>query len=508
MEQKKNNRTKRAPVIVVMGHVDHGKSTLLDYIRKTNVVAGEAGGITQRISAYEVIHKDREGNERKITFLDTPGHESFSKMRSRGSKVADIAVLVVSAEEGVKPQTIEAYKAITESGIPCIVAINKIDRPGANVEKTKNSLVEHNIYLEGLGGEIPWVAISAKSGQGIEELLDMMLLVADLAELSGNTDMRGEGVVIEAHRDTKEGISATLLIKEGSIKKGMFVNAGKSVAPVRMMEDFSGKRVDESSFSSPVRLVGFNSVPHAGERFTAHTTKKEAEEAAKAHVTKAKDKTGVEAPHATEKTTEKESIPLVPIILRADAQGSIEAIEHEIGKIKHDRVEVRVVQKTVGDVSEGDVKLALGSPLSIVLGFNVGADSAAKDLAERHGIQIHTFDIIYKLAEWLEKEIRDRTPHVDVEESTGRAIVLKIFNKTKNKQVVGGRVDSGKLKVGSTIQIIRRDNRLGTGTVINLEQRKLKVKEVEEGNEFGAQIESRIELSPKDVIESFVLVKK
>ncbi len=503
MSTENAQKEKRAPVVVVMGHVDHGKSALLDYIRKTNVVEKEAGGITQHISAYEVEHQGKDGVQR-ITFLDTPGHESFKAMRSRGSKVADIAILVVSAEEGVKTQTLEAFRAIQESGIPTVVAINKIDRPEANVERTKTNLLENEIYLEGMGGDIPFVPISAKTGEGVDDLLDMILLVADISELTGDTNEAAQGVVIEAHRDTKKGISATLLIKNGSLKKGMFVQAGGSVAPVRIMEDFTGKAINEATFSSPIRIVGFDSVPHAGDHFTVYSTKKEAEAEAAAHQA---PEVSTQAPHTVSEEEDADTIQ-VPIILRADVLGSLEAIEHEIGKIHHDRVDIKIVQKNVGDISEGDIKTAQGSPHSLVIGFNVGIDSAARDLAQRNDIEPHIFDIIYKLTEWLEEKVQSEAPKVETEEVTGSATILKVFSKTKNKQVVGGRVDSGVLKVGTTVHISRRGNRIGTGTILTLQQQKAESKTVEEGNEFGTQIDSRIELAPKDIVESFILVKK
>jgi len=504
MKQKKENKIKRPPVIVVMGHVDHGKSALLDYIRKTNVVDSEAGGITQHISAYEVEHKNKGGETQKITFLDTPGHESFSKMRARGSKVADIAVLVVSAEEGVKPQTLEAYKAITESGIPFIVAINKIDKPDANIERTKTSLLENGIYLEGMGGEVPWVPISAKRGDGVDDLLDMMLLVSDMAELTGDSEKAAEGIVIESHRDMQKGISATILIKDGSIKKGDFVRAGESISPVRIMEDFTGKKIDAARFSSPVRIIGFNKVPQSGEMFEVYSSKKDAEQAVLAFTSQ------IEVHEDTKHVSpdDENELTTIPVVLRADVLGTIEAIEHEIDKIPCERTVIKIVQKNVGNVSEGDIKLALGSPNMLIIGFNVGIDVGAKDLAVRNNIEVHLFDIIYKLAEWLEGEIKHKTPEVDVEEATGSATLLKVFSKNKDKQVVGGRVDSGSIKVGATVNIIRRDNRIGTGVIMSLQQQRSDSKEVEEGNEFGAQIDSRVELAHNDVLESFVIVKK
>src|SRR5574343_1923601 len=248
-------KTNRPPVVVGRGHVDHGKSTLLDYIRKSNIVDSEAGGITQHISAYEVSHKDEKGVDQKITFLDTPGHEAFSKMRARGASAADIAILVVSAEDSVKAQTLEAYNTIIESKVPYIVAINKIDKPNANIEKTKMDLVEKGIYLEGMGGDIPFVPISAKVGTGVSELLDMILLVADMNDFTGNRNVGASGIIIEANRDPKRGITATCLIKNGTVANGMYVVAGNSIVATRIMENFLGKPVKEASFSSPIRLV-------------------------------------------------------------------------------------------------------------------------------------------------------------------------------------------------------------------------------------------------------------
>src|SRR5690606_21601078 len=257
--------------------IDHGKSTLLDFIRKANVVAGEAGGITQHLSAYVATHTTKEGAAEQITYLDTPGHEAFQKMRLRGADVADVAILVVSAEDGVKPQTMEALASIQTAGIPYIVAINKIDKPGADIPRTQASLIENEIYIEGMGGDIPWAAISAKAGTGIDDLLDLVILTADLAELTGDTNATAEGVVIEGDLDGKRGTTATLIVKNGTLQSGLFVVAGKAFAPVRIMEDFSGKSIKEAGLSEPVGIVGFSDIPEVGVPFTTVSTKKEAE---------------------------------------------------------------------------------------------------------------------------------------------------------------------------------------------------------------------------------------
>ena len=272
-ENKKENKIQRPPVVVVMGHIDHGKSTLLDYIRKTNMVEKEIGGITQTISAYEVVHKDEKEIEKKITFLDTPGHEAFSKMRERGAEIADIAVLVVSASEGVKMQTIEAWKTICESKIPCIVAINKIDKPEANVEKTKTELAEQEIYLENYGGKIPFVEISAKSGAGIDELLSLVLLLAEMENLTGTKEENATGFVIEVNMDSKRGIMATLIIKNGSIRKGMTVAVENALCSTRLIENFLGQTIDNATFSSPIRIMGFDKMPRVGASFKSFEKK-------------------------------------------------------------------------------------------------------------------------------------------------------------------------------------------------------------------------------------------
>jgi len=271
------NVIKRPPVVVIMGHIDHGKSTLLDYIRNSNVVEGEAGGITQHLSAYVVEHKTKEGESGKITFLDTPGHAAFQQMRLRGADVADVAILIVSAEDGVKPQTLEALESIKAADIPYIVAINKIDKPGADVPKTQASLVENQIYIEGMGGDIPWAPISAKSGDGVDDLLDLVVLAADLAELKGDTNVPATGTVIEGYLDDKRGTTATLIINNGTLKSGQCVVSGNTYAPVRIMEDFNGNSIKEASLSEPVGIVGFSEVPEVGSDFVTVENKKAAE---------------------------------------------------------------------------------------------------------------------------------------------------------------------------------------------------------------------------------------
>lgn len=501
MDNQNKNHIDRPAIVAVMGHIDHGKSALLDYIRKTNIVEHEVGGITQHLSAYEVVHKNQSGQEKKITFLDTPGHEAFKKMRSRGATVADIAILVVSAEEGVKAQTLEALSSITQSGIPFIVAINKIDKPEANIERTKTNLTEHKIYLEKLGGDVPWVPISAKTGEGISELLDMVLLVAELEELNGDPKVNASGTIIESHRDTKKGISTTLIIKDGTLKIGMYVAAGNTLSPVRILEDFLGNRVKHATFSSPVKVIGFNEIPQVGASFSSFTSKKEAEKAVK------KEKP-VKKIERVKNKKEDGTFIVVPLILKADVLGSLDAVKHEIDKHKDETIYLKIIQEGVGNISENDIKAAGGKAGTIVLGFNVKTDASAIEIADRHEISIHVFDIIYKLSEWIEEEIKKRKPKTKVEEITGSAQVLKTFSATKNKQLIGGKVTQGSLSAKGTVRIMRKGEVIGTGIILSMQQHKAEAKKIEVGNEFGAQVNSKIEIAQGDVLEHVSITEK
>src|SRR3989338_324843 len=458
--QRKNkieNRMARPPVVVMMWHIDHGKSTLLDYIRKTNVAESEVGGITQHISAYEVVHKSDAGEEKKITFLDTPGHEAFSKMRARGAEVADIAILVVAAEDGVKPQTIEAARTILESKTPFIVAINKIDKPGASIEKTKGELAEHEIYLEGYGGKVPFAPISAKTGEG------------------------GEGL----------------------LKKGMTVASEEAICSTRIMENFRGEPIEASTFSSPIRLVGFDRMPRIGSIFRSFKKKSEAEEYARELPPRSDPGRSTPPFQGGETEITKK---MIPVVIKADTFGSLEAIEKEIEKIKIEKAELKIVNSGIVPIGEGDVKSISGD--AIVIGFNVKADRSAGEVAEKRGITITLFDIIYKMSEWLAVEVEKRRPRIETEESAGRAKILKTFSRTKERQIVGGKVVEGKIVLASPVKILRREFEIGRGKIINLEKNKAKVSEVEEGSEFGMLIESKTEIVPGDAIESFSLVQK
>lgn len=481
-----------------MGHVDHGKSTLLDYIRKANTVEGEAGGITQHLSAYEATHTTKENGVKKITFLDTPGHAAFSQMRSRGARVADIAILVVSAEDGVQMQTKEALAQIKEAGIPYIIALTKIDKPNANIDRAKNSLLENEIYVEGYGGDIPCVPVSAKSGQGIDELLDMLLLVAEMGELHGDPSKPAEGVVIESHVDPRKGTSATLMIKDGVLKKGDFIVAEDCMAPVRGIENHAGEHISEAGLSTPVGITGFNKVPAVGAPFRAYSSKKEAEKAVMQFGTQAPVQTAhADAPQSPEKVS-------VPIVIKTDVLGTLEAIEAAVENLSNEFVQPKIIHSGVGDISENDMKVATGAENPIVVGFHTKADKRAVQLGERFGIEVHTFDIIYKLTEWLEEELARRIPKEMKQEVIGRAEVLRVFNAEKRRQVLGGKVLEGVVRNNTRFHLVRRGHPLGDGEIVELQHMKAKVGEVDSGKEFGMMTESKLELVKGDIIECFI----
>jgi translation initiation factor IF-2 len=488
----KENIAKRPPIVVVMGHIDHGKSTLLDYIRKSNVTDKEAGGITQHLSAYVVPHTTKDGAKETITFLDTPGHEAFQKMRNRGAEVADIAILMVSAEDGVKPQTMEAMAAIKQANIPYIVAINKIDKPGADITRTKSSLIENEIYVEGMGGDIPWVGISAKTGAGISDLLDLIILSADLSELTGDTTSIATGKIIEGRLDPKRGNTATLMITNGTLKKGDFVVAGTAFAPVRIMEDAQGKAINEASLSTPVLIVGFSAVPAIGSLFTTVHSKKEAEVMIIQNQPIPPEETQRVMP----------TMPIIPILIKADVLGTIEAIEHELSKFTSDRIVVRVIATGVGDITSNDIQNVSATKDAIVVGFNVKVERQAQDLAERLKVEIDTFDIIYELSDWLNTALKNRTPRKEEIKVTGKAKVLKYFSSQKYLHVLGARAEEGTIKLGQKVTITRRDIEIGKGTIKNLQQYKSDVERVTEG-EFGLQIETKSEVAPGDYLEPY-----
>ncbi|MEK7114116.1 MAG: translation initiation factor IF-2, partial [Patescibacteria group bacterium] len=481
----------------VMGHIDHGKSSLLDYIRKASVVAGEAGGITQHVAAYIALH-----NDRPVTFLDTPGHEAFKALRTRGAAAADIAILVVAADEGVMPQTLDALAAIKEANIPFIVALTKIDKNNADIEHTKNSLLEHGIFLEGLGGDIAYALVSSKTGEGISELLDLVILASDLAELTADSDASATGFVLESTQDPKRGASATLIVKDGTLTLGRlpagrqgFVVAGDAYAPIRFIEDFRGKRVESVGPSEPARISGFSTLPAAGSLFSIAKNKKEAEQHVRKHAA---------APTLTVGAPTPEGVGELPLIVKADVVGSVDAILHELAKSTNDRATIRVIASSVGSVSETDVKTAHASGGTIIA-FNVSTDAVARDIAQRDVVPILSFSIIYELSEKVAKLLAERVPSIATEKELGRAMVLKTFSRGAKKQVLGARYVSGVLTVGNRVKIVRKDVEIARGSIGNLQQARADVKEIKTEGDFGAEIECRENAAYGDELVAFVV---
>lgn len=509
MSENSEKLFSRPPVVAVMGHVDHGKSTLLDYIRKTNVVAKEAGGITQHISAYEVSHKNSEGEIKKITFLDTPGHEAFSNMRARGAKAADLVILVVAADDGVNKQTKEVFETISEAKVPFVVAINKIDKPGANTEKAKNSLIEAGIYIEGYGGNISCVGVSAKTGEGIDDLLETVLLTAEMENFTAYKNKPATGLVIESQLDEKRGLSATLIIKDGTLKKGMYVVVDDSIASTRIFEDFLGNSLEEATVSSPVSITGFSSsikifglmkAPQVGETFYSFNTKKEAEKFIEENKSNKK--------REEKNDEEREDCFTIPIIIKTDVFGTSEAIQEEVSKIESEGAKFKIVRAGVGDVSESDLTFAQADKNVLIVGFNVKVERTALDANEQIGATIKTFSIIYELIDWLKKELAERRPRIEEEEIRARVKALKIFNNVKTRQVVGARVLEGNIKVGDIFHIKRNEEKVGRGKFWQLQQSKVEVKEIREGLEFGSMIEGSTDIEPGDILEIFSVIKK
>jgi translation initiation factor IF-2 len=489
----------RPPIVAVMGHIDHGKSSLLDYIRKANVTAGEAGGITQHVSAYVAEHA-HEGTSRKITFLDTPGHEAFKALRARGAACADVAILVIAADEGPKPQTLEVWKEIEAAKIPFVVAFTKIDKNGADVERVKIAALEEGLYLEGLGGSIAYAGVSSKTGEGVPELLDLVLLTADLAEPRGDKDASASGFVLESSQDPKRGISATLILRNGTLSTGTFAVSGNAYAPVRFIEDFRGARLSAALPSEPVSVSGWSALPSAGMPFVSVETKKEAEKTVllQASAKPTNTRAGSE--------TSEEGKTLIPVVLKADVTGSLEAVAHALSLITHERAAVKIVSSGIGAISEGDVKSAV-SASGMIVGFNVSIPAPIRELADRSGIPVESFDIIYNLVKRIDDVVKERAPRVKQEVTLGEAKVLKAFSMSGQKQVLGASFMSGSLSVGSQIKIMRRGVELGRGKLTNLQQARADVKEIHVEGEFGLQIEARAEALPGDVLVPFHVVE-
>lgn len=494
-KEKKTDGQERPPIVVVMGHIDHGKTTLLDFIRKAKVAEKETGGITQHIGAYEAEHKGK-----KITFIDTPGHEAFGKMRSRGANVADIAILVVSAEEGVKQQTKEAIAIIQGAGVPFVVAVNKIDRPNADSARTRKDLAESGILVEEYGGKIPAVDISAKTGKNVDSLLDTVLLMAELEELRWDPALSASGVVIESHTDPRSGKAATLLLKEGFLKRGMFVLMGEAVASVRVLENFRGEPIDSAVAAMPVVVSGLAKEAELGDEFKAFSNKSDAEEYANLR--------GADRVGGLKETRAEEGKMMLSIILKTDVSGSREAVEHVVERLQFEKIGARILKSETGDVSESDFKLAGSGPNVVIVGFRVKVPPSLREIASLHGVTLIIRDVVYELEDEIKEEMAKRIPAEMQRADTGRARILKLFKKEKNRQIIGGLLSEGFVRRGAQFEVLRNKMKIGSGKILGLEREKQSADEVKEGFEFGLAVEASIDIAPADILSFFEEEKK
>lgn len=485
----------RPPIVTILGHVDHGKTTLLDTIRKANVAAGEAGGITQKISAYQV-----KKHGKMITFIDTPGHEAFSGMRERGVSIADIAILVVAADDGVRPQTKEVIQFINEKKLPVIVAINKVDKPEARPDRVKQELAENGILFEGWGGEVICVEVSAKSGLNIDKLLESILLVAEVEDFQADAKRDGLAVVLESHLDPQKGPVATILVKTGTLKVGQDIIAGSAFGRVRRLEDFIGKSRETAGPSLPATLYGFGDVPQVNDVIQVVSGKS----LARLKSQEALLKDG-EVKRVAKK--EDENVKHLPVIIKADVQGSLEAIQQILGAIEHPEVALEEIATGVGSITESDVKLA-ESANARIYGFNVEPTSVAKRIAENVAVPIESFNIIYKLVEAIKEEMSGLLPPEVIRTDHGSLSVLAIFKTGKRDMIVGGRVAEGKMVRKSKIEVKRNGEIIGEGIMANLQRNKENADEVGQGNECGVVFEGPVKIAAGDTLVSFTVEEK
>ena len=507
-EEDESNMVKRNPVVCVMGHVDHGKTSLLDAIRKTNVISGEAGGITQHIGAYTV-----ECNGENITFLDTPGHEAFTAMRMRGAQATDIAILVVAADDGVMPQTIEAISHAKAAGIEIIVAVNKIDKPSANVEKVKQELAEYELLAEDWGGNTTFVPVSARTGEGLEQLLEMVLLTAELLELKANPKRKARGIVIEAKLDKGRGSVATVLVQKGTLKVGDSVAAGSCYGKVRAMIDDKGNKVKEAGPSKPVEILGLNNVPNAGEVFVSTSNEKEARSFADTFISQDREKL-LEGARAKSKMSlddlftqiQSGDVKELNIIVKADVQGSVEAVKQSLVKLSNDEVVVKIIHGGVGAINESDVSLAAASN-AIIIGFNVRPDNQAKDTADREKVDIRLYRVIYQAIEDVEAAMKGMLDPVFEEKIIGHGEVRQLFKASGVGTIAGSYVLDGVFTRGCSVRITREGEQIFEGALASLKRFKDDVKEVKAGYECGLVFEGFNELQELDQVEAYIMVE-
>jgi translation initiation factor IF-2 len=492
----------RPPVVAVMGHVDHGKTSLLDAIRGANVVKGEAGGITQHISAYQVEHGDRT-----ITFLDTPGHEAFAAIREHGAMLTDIVVLVVAADDGIKPQTIEAIRFANKAGVKILVAANKVDKEGADINRLKQQLSEHDLLTEEWGGDTIVLPVSAKTKQGVPELLDMILLVTDVEELKADYDVPARGLVIEAHVQQGRGPVANALIEAGTLKTGQFVVAGGSYAKIRNLETTDGKPLKQATPSMPVSITGFKTLPEFGDEFIVVNNEKDARSQSAATATEkqaAGGRNDIGSSELIRLINRDNKMTELNIIVKADVQGSLTSVIDSLKAMDTDEVSVRIVGSGVGPVGENDLHLAHSSG-AIVYGFNVDISTSSRQQASRDKIKVHLYKVIYELIDDVKAELSNLLSPEIIETELGRLIVKGVFNTTKTSIICGGEVTKGKLTVPALARITRGDEQLGEVEVTGLKRGPAEAKEIVEGEMCGMSLATtkKIELQEGDRIELF-----
>ncbi len=490
----------RPPIVVVMGHVDHGKTTLLDYIRKANVAVREAGGITQATAAYEIEHRTTGAAEaRKITFIDTPGHEAFTAMRSRGAQVADLAILVIAADEGVKPQTKEAIKIIEEAKTPFIVAINKVDKTGGNVDKARNDLMAAGVLLEGYGGQVSYCAVSAKTGEGVDGLLDLIVLAADVEDLTYDASVPASGFILEAKRDPKRGIEATVIVKNGTLSRGDAMHTRTASGKVKILENFLGKTVSELEPSSPAVIIGFEKIPQVGEEFAVGELAKGAvQDAAGSGSTNVARGAAVKAVNQIAKSKPN----TLNLILKAGDAGSLEALSVVLRGIdQKGGKEINIVEEGVGDITDGDIRHAIATKATII-GFKDRVEKGAKVLADAQAVTVITSEIVYDLATAVEEYFSGaRGPA-----AAGELEVLALFNQEKpQKQLVGGRITNGTFRPKTSFDIVRGvvgSTPVGHGKVLSLREKKSEIFQAEKGKEIGVLLDAQtlIQVGDKLVI--------
>ncbi|MGN0331140.1 MAG: translation initiation factor IF-2, partial [Kineothrix sp.] len=505
-EEDEADMTRRPPVICVMGHVDHGKTSLLDAIRKTNVTDKEAGGITQHIGAYTV----RVG-EQKITFLDTPGHEAFTAMRMRGANATDIAILVVAADDGVMPQTVEAINHAKAAGIEIIVAVNKIDKPNAHIDRVKQELTEHELIPVDWGGSTEFVPVSAKTGEGIENLLETILLTAEILELKANAGRRARGLVIEAELDKGRGPVATVLVQKGTLRVGDFISAGASHGKVRAMIDDKGRRVREAAPSMPVEILGLSDVPSAGEVFIAHESDKIAKSYAETYLAQNKEKMleDTKAKMSLDDLFSKiqaGNLKELNLIIKADVQGSVEAVKQSLLKLSNEEVVVKCIHGGVGAINESDVSLASASS-AIIIGFNVRPDAMAKTVGEREGVDIRLYKVIYQAIEDVEAAMKGMLDPVFEEKVIGHAEVRQIFKASAVGNIAGSYVLDGVFRRDCKVRITREGEQIYEGSLASLKRFKDDVKEVKAGFECGLVFEGFDQMQELDIVEAYTMVE-